>query len=193
MPVPNDLLKDSDQNIIEYLTQWIARKSVVTRNNLITTLINALTPVAFGDWKAIKKAINITLDPIFAASASIVTNQDGYQYLDTLVDAQNRPLLQPDVTNPGGNRLFGKPIIIVPNSTLATTGTTTKKAPLIVGNMTELITMFEKQGHQVASTNVGGTSFRKDRTEIRVIEREDIKLIDSAAAVFGQIDVTSVV
>jgi len=35
MPVANDLLDDSDQNIVDYLTQWIARKSVVTRNTLI--------------------------------------------------------------------------------------------------------------------------------------------------------------
>lgn len=193
MPVPNDLLDDSDQNIIEYLVQWIARKSVVTRNSLITTLLNTLTPTALADWKAIKKVLNVTLDPIFASNAVIITNQDGYQYLDTLIDAQNRPLLQPDVKNLGGNVLFGKPIVSVSNSTLATTGTTTKKAPMFIGNMQEMITMFERQGHQVAATNVGGTAFQKNRTEIRAIEREDLQIIDDAAVVYGQIDVTSVV
>lgn len=193
MPVPNDLLNDTDQNLIEYLKQWIARKSVVTRNSLIATLLGGLTPSTLADWKAIKKALNITLDPIFKASASIVTNQDGYQYLDTLVDGQSRPLLVPDVTKPGSSLLFGKPIEVVSNTVLATTGTTTKYAPLYIGNLEEMITMFERQGHQVASTNVGGTAFQKNRTEIRVIEREDIKTIDAAAAVAGQIDVTSVV
>ncbi len=192
MPVPNDLLNDSDQNIIDYLVQWIARKSVVTRNSLITTLLGALTSVTLADWKAIKKAINITLDPIFAASASIITNQDGYQYLDTLTDAQNHPLLVPDVANPGGNKLFGKPIVVVSNSVLATTGTAPKLAPMFIGNLVEAITMFERQGHQVASTNVGGTAFQKNRTEIRVIEREDTKTIDAAAVVYGKVDVTAV-
>jgi len=192
MPVPNDLLEDSDQNIINYLTGWIARKSVVTRNSLILTLLGKLTKSTFADWKAIKKAINITLDPILAAGASIVTNQDGYQYLDTLIDAQNRPLLQPDLTNPGAVKFSGKPVLTVSNTVLATTGTTTKLAPMIVGNLVELVTMFERKGHQVASTNVGGTAFRKNRTELRVIEREDIKLIDSEAAVYGQIDVSSI-
>lgn len=193
MPVPNDLLDDSDQNISDYLTGWIARKSVVTRNSLILTLLATLTPVNFADWKAIKKAINITLDPMLAAGSSIITNQDGYQYLDTLVDGQNKPLLQPDLANPGAVKFSGKSVITVPNTVLVTTGTTTKKAPMIVGNLPELITMFERKGHQIASTNVGGTAFRKNRTELRVIEREDLKLIDSAAAVYGQIDVTSVV
>lgn len=193
MPVPNDLLDDSDQNISDYLTGWIARKSVLTRNSLILTLLATLTPVNFADWKAIKKAINITLDPMLAAGSSIITNQDGYQYLDTLVDGQNKPLLQPDLANPGAVKFSGKSVITVPNTVLVTTGTTTKKAPMIVGNLPELITMFERKGHQIASTNVGGTAFRKNRTELRVIEREDLKLIDSAAAVYGQIDVTSVV
>jgi len=193
MPIPNDLLNDTDQNLMAYLTQWIGRKSVVTRNSLITAILTALTSVTFADWKAIKKAINITLDPIFAASASIVTNQDGFQYLDTLTDAQNRPLLQPDAARPGGNMLFGKPITIVSNGTLVTTGTTTKLAPMFVGNLSEAITMFERQGHQIASTNIGGTSFQTNQTQVRAIEREDVKAIDAAAVVYGKIDVTTVV
>lgn len=193
MPVPNDLLEDSDQNIIDYLTGWIGRKSVVTRNSLILTLLATLAKVSFADWKAIKKAINITLDPMLAAGASIITNQDGYQFLDTLVDSQGKPLLQPDLANPGGVKFSGKPIITISNTVLATEGTTTKLAPMIVGNLPELITMFERKGHQVASTNVGGTAFQKNRTEIRVIEREDTKLIDSSAAVYGQVDVTSII
>lgn len=193
LPVPNDLLNDTDQNLMDYLAQWIGRKSVVTRNTLITAILTTLTPVTIADWKGIKKAINITLDPIFAASAAIVTNQDGYQYLDTLTDNQNRPLLQPDIKNPGGNVLFGKPVIAVSNGTLATTGTTAKKAPIFIGNMQEAITMFERQGHQIASTNIGGTAFQRNQTLIRAIEREDVKKIDAAAVVYGQIDVTSVV
>jgi len=192
MPIPNDLLNDTDQNLMAYIAQWIGRKSVVTRNGLIAAILAGLTPAAIADWKGIKKALNITLDPLFSASASIVTNQDGYQYLDTLVDAQNRPLLQPDAKNPGGNVLFGKPIVTVSNSALVTTGTTVKKAPMFIGNLSEAITMFERQGHQVASTNIGGTSFQTNQTQVRAIEREDIKTIDAAAVVYGQIDVTSV-
>lgn len=193
MPVPNDLLNDTDQNLMAYLAQWIGRKSVVTRNALITAILTALTPKAIVDWKGIKKALNVTLDPIFAASASIVTNQDGYQYLDTLTDQQNRPLLQPDAQRPGGNVLFGKPITVVSNGTLATTGTTTKLAPIFIGNLQEAITMFERQGHQIASTNIGGTAFQRNQTLVRAIEREDIKAIDTAAVVYGQIDVTATV
>lgn len=193
LPVPNDLLKDSDQNIIQYLRNWIARKSIVTRNTLILDILTDGTAVSFADYKDIKKAINKTLDPMIAANAVIVTNQDGFHYLDTLEDNTGKPLLQVDITQPTRKLFAGKPIEVVANSVLATTGTTTKKAPIFVGDFKEAIVMFERQGYQIDTTNVGGTAFRKDRTEIRVIEREDIQARDTGAFVYGEIDVTSVV
>jgi HK97 family phage major capsid protein len=191
MPIPNDLLDDSDQNILDYLANWIARKSVVTRNTLILGILKELTCTTFTDYTDIKKALNVTLDPMLAPGAMVVTNQDGFQYLDTLEDAYGRPILQVDVTKPTQKLFAGKPVKIMSNSVLSTSGTDTLLAPIFVGNLKEAITMFERRGHQIASTNVGGTAFRKNRTEIRVIEREDVVQIDSDAVVYGNIDVTS--
>ncbi len=193
MPVPNDLLGDSDQNISAYLTQWIGKKSVVTRNGLILAILRALTAVTFADYKAIKKALNVTLDPAHAANAILITNQDGFQYLDTLEDGNGKPILQVDVTEPSKKLFAGKRIEVISNTVLTTAGTTTKLAPIFVGDPAEAVKFFERQGHQIASTNVGGTAFRKNRTELRVIEREDVKAFDSAAVVYGKIDVTSVI
>lgn len=193
LPIPNDLLKDSDQNIISYLEKWIGKKSVVTNNTLFLVILNALTEVTFGDYKAMKKALNVTLDPMHALNAAILTNQDGYQYLDTLEDGNGRPLLKDDITQASGKILFGKPVKVAPNSQLPTTGTTTKYAPLFIGDYKEGVIKFDRQRYEIASTNIGGTAFRKDRTEMRVIEREEYKAWDSAAVVRGKIDVTSVV
>lgn len=193
MHISNNLLQDSDQNIMAWVSRWIARKSVFTRNSLITTVLNTLAKVDFADWKAMKKALNITLDPMLAAGAIIMTNQDGFQYLDTLIDGMNRPLLKPDVTQPSNQLLFGKPVVIVSNKVLPTTGTTTRKAPVIIGDFTELATMYERQGYLIASTNVGGSAFARNSTDVRVIEREDVKKIDGEAAVYGQVDVTAVI
>lgn len=192
LPVPKDLLDDSDQNILAYLTQWFGKKSVVTRNTHILAILTALTPTVFADYKAIKKALNITLDPMLAASAIIVTNQDGFQYLDTLEDKNGKPLLQVDVTQPTQKLFAGKPVRVIGNNVLKTTGTDKKLAPVLTGSFMDAVTMFERQGYQIATTDVGGTAWRKNRTEIRMIEREDFKQIDSASVVYGQIDVTSV-
>lgn len=193
LPIPNDLLKDTDQNVLDYITRWIAKKSVVTNNTLFLAILNALTEATFADWKAIKKALNVTLDPMHAVGASILTNQDGYQYFDTLTTTDGKPLLKDDITQPGGKILFGKSIVIAPNSQLPTTGTTTKYAPIYVGDYKEGIIKFSRQGYEIASTNVGGTAFRKDRVEMRVIEREQYKAWDSAAVVRGKIDVTATI
>lgn len=193
LPIPNDLLKDSDQNIIAYLTRWIAKKSIVTNNSLFMAILTALTETTFADWKAIKKALNVTLDPLHAVNAKILTNQDGYQYLDTLVDTTGKPLLKDDITQEGGKILFSKPVIVAPNSQLPTTGTTTKYAPMYIGDYKEGVIKFDRQTYEIASTNIGGTAFRKDRTEMRVIEREQYKAWDTAAIVRGKIDVTETV
>ncbi|HOR12291.1 MAG TPA: phage major capsid protein [Clostridia bacterium] len=193
MPVPNDLLKDSDQNIIAYLMKWIGKKSVVTRNSLILAILQAGAATAFGsDYKKIKKALNVTLDPMIAANAVIVTNQDGFQFLDTLEDGTGKPILQVDITKPTQRLFAGKVVHVVANSALATTGTSTKLAPIFVGDIAEGIVMFERQGHEIASTNIGGTAFRKDRTELRVIEREDVVARDTGAFIYGTLDVTTV-
>ncbi len=193
LPIPNDLLQDTDNALEAYLVKWLGKKSVVTRNTLIAAILTSLTPVTFADHKAIKKAINITLDPMLAASAVIVTNQDGFQYLDTLEDENGRPLLQVDVTNPTQKLYAGKAIKVFPNTVLATTGTTTKLAPMFVGSLKDLVTMFARKGLEIASTNVGGSAFAKNRTELRAIEREDVVKVDEDAVVYGQIDVTTVI
>lgn len=194
MPVPNDLLKDSDQNILAYLAGWIGKKSVVTQNSLILSVLGALTPSTFADQDDLKEALNVTLDPMLAMGAVIVTNQYGFHYLDTLTDGAGRPLVQVDVTQPTQKLFAGKPIRVISTGVLPNvTVDTTTYAPFYVGNFNEGVFFFERQGYQVDTTNIGGTAFRKDRTEIRVIEREDVKAGDADAIVYGRIDITSMI
>ena len=131
LPVPNDL------------RQWIAKKSIATRNYLILQELNKLTKVDFVDYKGIKTALNVTLDPAFAAGANIFTNQDGFNYLDQLEDKNGRPLLQPDPTNPTRSLLSGKPVITLSNKTIATDKD--GKAPFIVGTDKEATILWERK------------------------------------------------
>ncbi len=43
-----------------------------------------------------KKIFNILLDPAIALTAGVVTNQDGYNWLDSLKDKDGKYILQPD-------------------------------------------------------------------------------------------------
>lgn len=185
LPVPNDLLDDTDQALEEYLRQWIAKKSIATRNYLILQELNKLTKVDFKDYKGIKTALNVTLDPAFSAVANIFTNQDGFNYLDQLEDKDGRPLLQPDPTNPTRKLLSGKPVIVLSNKTIATDKD--GKAPFIVGNLKEAIILWDRKQLSIDMTTEGGNAWRTNTSEFRAIEREDVTPWDTEAVVYGQI------
>lgn len=186
LPISNTLLADTDQNLMGYIAKWIAKKSVVTRNKLILDLLGTLVKKALATADDIKKALNVDLDPDIAQSASILTNQDGFNFLDTLKDGDGKYLLQPDPANKTGKLLFGRPVVVLANRWLPTVAT---KAPVIIGDLKETIVLFDRQQYSIASTNVGGKSFARNSTDVRAIQREDVKLFDSAAIVYGELTI----
>ena len=122
LPVTNELLEDSDANIYNLLTEWIADESRVTRNKLITEKIKEKAKTALTSLDDIKKALNVTLGQAFKRTSKIVTNDDGLQYLDTLKDEEGKYLLQPNPSNPmklvlaaGATSI---PVEVIPNADL---------------------------------------------------------------------------
>lgn len=190
LPITNELLKDTDQNILAHVANWIAKKHVVTKNSLIISLLNSLPSKDLKDIKAIKKVLNVDLDPAISLSSNIITNQDGFQWLDEQEDVNGRPLLQEDITQPGKKLFKGRPIAVVANRILPSTGTTTIKAPFVIGNFKELMVLFNRGIYELASTNTGGDAWRRDTTELRTITRDDCVKWDSDAAVFGQLTIS---
>ncbi|PGU05114.1 phage major capsid protein [Bacillus cereus] len=188
LPVPNDLLSDTDQALESYLRSWIAKKSIATRNYLILQEINKLPKKDLKDYNGLKTTLNVTLDPIFAVMANIITNQDGFNYLDQLEDKNGRPLLQPDPTNPTRKLFAGKPVVVLSNKTIATDA---GKAPFIVGDLKEAIVLWDRQQLSIDMTKEGGNAWRSNTTEFRAIEREDVTLWDQEAVVYGQITIVA--
>ncbi|MGG2990114.1 phage major capsid protein [Geobacillus stearothermophilus] len=187
LPITNELLTDSDQNIINYITRWIGKKAVVTRNKLITDLLLTMTPKDLADLKAVKKVFNVDLDPAISLSSIVLTNQDGYNWLDSQQDANGRFLLQDDITQPGRKLLFGRPVVVCSNRYLPSITGTTNKAPIFIGNLEELIVLFTRRFFELAATKEGGDAFKRDTTDLRTIMRDDIKFWDTGAAVYGQL------
>lgn len=173
-----------------YLAKWIAKKSVITRNKLILKLLDTLTKVAVSGLDEIKTILNVTLDPSISLGAIILTNQDAFNYLDQLKDSDGKALLQPNPTQPTQKLLYGKPVVVFANRLLPTTGTTTKKAPIIIGDLKEAIVLFDRQQVSLASTNVGGKAFGRNSTDVRAIEREDVTFFDNEAVVYGQLTIS---
>jgi len=196
LPLTNELLRDSDQNILNYVTNWIGRKVVVTRNSLIAAQLNALPDNVVADLDGIKRILNVELDPAISQNAVIITNQDGFNWLDTQKDNQGRYLVTIDVTQPGRRLLLGRPIVVVSNRYLPSqedVGAGKTYAPIFVGYGEQYAVWFTRGTYELASTREGGQAWRRDSTELRVITRDDLKVWDEAAMVKGLLDVTPVV
>lgn len=190
LPITNELLADTDQNILNYVANWIARKHVVTKNLLIVDLLTSLTPVALSDIDAIKKVLNVDLDPAISLNATIITNQDGYHWLDTQKDQDGRYLLTDDITQPGRKLFKGRPVAVISNQHLPTVN---DKAPIFIGNGKQFAVLFTRGVYELASTTEGGDAWRRDTTELRTITRDDLVEWDTEAMVYGELDLTPVI
>ncbi|ULO08928.1 phage major capsid protein [Paenibacillus sp. 19GGS1-52] len=189
LPLTNDLLADSDQNVINYVSAWIANKAVFTRNKLIIDLLNTMDKQALANFAAVKKVINVNLDPAISLNATILTNQDGYNWLDEQVDGFGRPLLTDDITQAGRKLFKGRPIVPVSNRILPS-NTVSGLAPMIIGDLKQQVVCFCRKLYELASTKEGGDAFRRDTTDLRAITRCDTKMWDTGAAIFGQLDIS---
>lgn len=186
LPVSNNLLSDAPANIMAYLSNWMARKVVLTNNTLILALINAISATAVTDYKTlvskIKAALNKTLDPAISAGASIFTNQSGLDLLDQLDDGDGRPLMQPDPSSELMKRILGRPVVVLSDTHWANLSGPAR-ARFAIGDGREYCTFFRRAGLEMAATTIGGDAWRKNNTEVRGIMRADVVEVDASAMV----------
>lgn len=191
LKVTQELLSDTAENIIGYLKKWIAKKAKATRNFMIIAKIREITQdaeVPVEGLDDLKRIFNILLDPAIALGAYVVTNQDGYNWLDTLKDKDGKYIMQPDPTKPMSTLLFGKyPVKKVSNKTLPSkTVEGGYKVPIICGDLKEAITIFDRETLTIDISKVAGKLWETDQTGIKVRERLDIQSVDEEAIVMAE-------
>lgn len=190
LKLTRELFQDSAENILRYLTRWIAKKTKATRNALIVAKIDEITTgheVAISTVDNLKDIFNVKLDPAIAVTSGVLTNQDGFNFLDKLKDEEGNYILQPDVTKKTDGLLFGRyPIHKVSNKTLKTA---TGKAPVICGDLAEAITLFDRELLTIETSSEAADLWTKDLTGIKVRERLDCQSVDTEAIIKGQVTV----
>lgn len=191
LKVTQELLSDTDENIIGYLKKWITKKAKATRNFMIIAKVRKITkdaevPVAGLD--DLKKIFNILLDPAIELGSCVVTNQDGYNWLDTLKDKDGKYIMQPDPTKPMSALLFGKyPIKKVSNKTMKSKAVSGGyKVPIVCGDLKEAITIFDRETMKIDISSVAGELWKTDQTGIKVRERLDIQSVDEEAIIMAE-------
>lgn len=184
-----EILQDSDENIISYLTRWIAKKCKATRNGLILKKLNEMTAgfeEEITNLDGLKNIFNVILDTAIAAGAKVLTNQSGFNWLDKLKDSDGNYILQRDPGNATRRLLFGVyPVTVVSNKTLKNSAD--GKVPLFCGNFEEAITLFDRENMTINISSEAGDLWEKDNTGIKVRERLDCQIVDDTAIVKAEV------
>ena len=173
VPVSSDLIADAEADVMGVIGEVFARAQVNTENQMILAAIDANgSATAIADWKDLLKYTNAT-SPV-GGEKKIVTNSDGYNYLDTLVDDNGRPILtQALVDNP--KRIFrGYEVIQLPNDALPTDATT-GAIPFYVGSFKDAVVFVERKGMEISYNPYSDSAYSKNAVEVRVTCRLDAK------------------
>ena len=193
LKVTYELLKDSDTNIIAFLTNWAAKKCRATRNSLILKKLDEMTSgfeVEVTDVDGLKNIFNVGLDPAITAGSKIITNQSGFNWLDKLKDKDGNYILQKDPTQPTRRLLFGSyPVRVVSNRTIKNSA---GKVPLYCGNLKEALVLFDRENMTIDISAEAGDLWKKDQTGIKVRERLDCQIIDDCAVIKAEIPATAI-
>lgn len=188
LPIPKRMLQDTDAALMATVARYIGRKTLITRNAVILEKLNEVYAVKANltDIDSMKDVLNVELDLAFVAGAKIITNQDGFNYLDKLKDSDGEYVLQDDVTVGTGKSLLGKEVVVVPNREMPSDA---GQAPIFIGDLKEVILFFDRGVYEITGTEIGGKSFQRNSYDIRVIDRFGVEVWDTAGAVGGFLQV----
>ena len=190
----DEVLEDSDVNLVNEIVELIGDEARVTDHVEISAAIKAAksAPVDFEDLDGIKNALNVTLGQAFRPTSKIYTNDNGLQFLDTLIDGNNRPLLAPSPTEPMKMVLAvgptTVPIVVLPNADFPNLD---QGIPFIVGDLNEGFILWDRRQITLTQSKTaaveGYNAFEQGGMLIRADERADYTVRDAEAFVLGYI------
>lgn len=193
LPVSNELLEDSDADIEAQVVQWGGEEYRATKNKKILAVLQAKASTAISGIGGIKTALNKTLGSAYKAVSIILTNDSGLDYLDQLVDNNNRPLLNPDPTDSAKLQLRAGtsvvPIVVIPDAEL---GNVEDKIPFIIGSLKDAVLLKLRKGLTILPTKEGSitglNAYEQDLTLFRFRTRLVAKEMDENAWVYALLD-----
>lgn len=193
-PVTDEVLADTDQNLVGELIDWIAQASRNTRNAIVlatmnekyTRASNPETPKEITSLDSIKHILNVDLGQAFKNTSVVVTNDSGLDWLDTLKDEIGRYILHRDTQDPmklyliaGATRVR---LEVVPNEILPNDANGT---PFFIGDLKEGIVFWDRKRMSLKASDTAAVdsanAFQEDLTLYRAIEREDCTVRDDMA------------
>lgn len=174
----DELVEDSEVNIVAEVKSQLQQLVTNTNNAEIAKLLTGFKKITASSTDDLKEVFNVELDP--ALSLSVLTNQDGFNWLDTLKDSEGRYLLQPDPSSPSRKQLFGAPVIVVSNKILADSAD--GAFPMVIGDLQQAVFLAQKN-----DVNTNWEQFDSYSQGLAVVIRNDYEVIDPDAARYVEI------
>lgn len=180
LPLSKDLVEDEDANLLSYIGRWLAKKQVLTENKIILEALDKVksTEVNAKPFDAIKKVLNVTLDPSIAMNSRIITNQTGYNILDVEKDTTGNYLFNNSLLRGTGFQLLDNAISVLSNLHLADVS---GAAPMYIGDFKAYVTLFRRKNLEIRGTDIGGDAWRNNGYEMRAITRMCASVFDKDA------------
>lgn len=181
----SQILEDAERaSLISYLDRWFVKRAIYSENAAIFTVLeegyNSGTPKEITGCEGLRESINLDLTSASRRGGVILTNQTGFNILDSEVDGEGRHYLQPDMTQPGVYRFRGMPVVEFDDEELENDD---GAAPIIYGNLKAAAIMKKYKNLLLASSPHAG--FTKAQTLFRVIEGFAVFSADTDAYVYG--------
>ncbi len=195
LPVTNELLADSDNNIAAIAEEWLADEARVTANKEILAVIQEKAEQDLKDLDGVLKAW-VGLGSTFRTTSKLITNDDGLLWLGTLKDGNGRYLLTPNPADPKELRLcvgpYTLPVKTYDNDTIPTTE---GKVPMILGDLAEGVVYWDRQVFSVKvfdQATIGDfNAAEQDMTIWRGSLRDDCTTRDDGAFVNGYVNTSA--
>ncbi|WP_195701188.1 phage major capsid protein [Companilactobacillus futsaii] len=169
----NELVEDSEVNIVQEVKAQLQKLVDNTDNVNIVNQLKTFAKVSASSVDDLKKVYNVDLDP--SLDKSVITNQSGFNWLDTLKDEKGDYLLQPSITAVSGKQLFGADVIVISDKLLP--NPKTGVLPMIIGDIAQAVFVARKNQVQVQ-----WDQFDSYSQGLAVIIRNDYEKIDEDSA-----------
>lgn len=185
IPISRILIGSEKAGLMSYINRWFVKNAIISENSKIFATLkagyNGGAPKAIAGWKALKKSINVDLDPSCLIDGVIITNQSGFACLDEEEDKDGRPVLQANPANPTEKLFQGLRIEVFPDAQLPNIDAT--HFPVIYGATKAGATFVE---HTALEFNISEHYlFGKNQNCMRVVEGFDVMSTDTSAYVYG--------
>lgn len=174
IPVSEEALQDSDDNLAGIIANHIQRQGLNTTNAQIAAEMKKATAKTITGLDELKTLLNVTIEPAY--NVKLVMSQSFFNAIDQLKDNEGRYLLQQDITVASGYKLFGREVVILADTLI---GSAAGDMVAFVGSPEDYVTMFKR-----AETTARWIDHEIYGQLLAIFMRFDVQVVDPNAGFY---------